>query len=180
MLMNWVQLIFIMICLNIWRAMMNWRLFYRLTSHQLLHHNAKSFYRSLGTKMVVVPLMLANTMFLPFVPAYLLMKPAAHLSNIGFTRKQEYEADAMGVDLMVKAGYNPLAMESIMGKIAGDGDLAQIFRDHPVGTDRIANIHKIIVEKYPQFLDTTISTKADLVKDSKADLNIKPINNTGK
>ena len=142
-------------------------------SHQVLHHNSRSYYRRIGMKVVLIPLFLANAVFLPIVPTYLLLKPSAKLADNAFTRKQEYEADSMGMDLMVKAGYNPLAMESIISKISGDGDLWEMGRGHPMGTNRIAAIHKLIVTKYPQFLEVVTSTEAKPVNDK----NIKPVNN---
>ena len=148
-------------------------------SHEILHHNRNDAYRRLGIKMILYPAIIANIIFAPFVPVYLLKNKINKSINASFTLQQEYAADAKGVDLMVKAGYNPLAMESIMGKIAGDGDLAQIWRDHPVGSNRIGAIHQIIVTKYPQFLETpTTEEKPADDKTIKPDSNIKPVNNT--
>jgi hypothetical protein len=54
---------------------------------------------------------------------------------------------------MVKAGYNPLAMETLMAKISGDaGPVATFFSSHPGGTERLTYIHEEIVQKYPQYL----------------------------
>jgi predicted Zn-dependent protease len=68
-------------------------------------------------------------------------------------RGLETNADMTGLDFMVKAGYNPLAMETIMTKITADaGIVTSFFSDHPLGTKRIARIHEAIKQKYPQFL----------------------------
>lgn len=82
-----------------------------------------------------------------------------HQSGIDITdpiqRPYEKEADLVGLDYMVKAGYNPLAMETICMKFAGDsGPVANFFASHPGGTERLTYIHDAIKTKYPQFLTT--------------------------
>lgn len=68
-------------------------------------------------------------------------------------RSLETDADLTGLDLMVKAGYNPLAMETFMTKLTADSGLVTaFFSTHPQGTKRIAHIHKAIQQKYPEFL----------------------------
>lgn len=80
-------------------------------------------------------------------------------------RKLEKEADLVGLGYMVKAGYNPLAMETFMNKLVGDaGPVTRFFADHPVGTDRLQYIHTAIVTNYPQFL--TPATRDNLVPGS--------------
>lgn len=69
------------------------------------------------------------------------------------SRPFEREADLVGLAYMVKAGYNPLAMETLMAKISGDaGPVATFFSSHPGGTERLTYIHEEIVQKYPQYL----------------------------
>ncbi len=69
------------------------------------------------------------------------------------SRPYEKEADLVGLDYMVKAGYNPLAMESLILKGAGDsGPVANFFATHPGGTERLVYIHKAIQSQYPQYL----------------------------
>jgi len=68
-------------------------------------------------------------------------------------QKYELDADKTAVDLMVKAGYNPLYMESIFQRIMSDGSYMNFFRTHPKGSIRVANIHQKIVTEYPEFLE---------------------------
>lgn len=51
-------------------------------------------------------------------------------------RQQELRADADGLRLMVRAGYQPEAALSIFSKILGDG-VATVWDTHPMGSDRI-------------------------------------------
>jgi Zn-dependent protease with chaperone function len=67
----------------------------------------------------------------------------------------EIEADRLGTNYIATAGYNPLAMESIIQKIAGDGWV--MWRTHPGGTTRLKQIHQHIAQTYPQWLTTTSS-----------------------
>lgn len=75
--------------------------------------------------------------------------------------QQPYEnrADLKGVDLMVRAGYNPVAMITAYDKFMGDGHA--IFRDHASATKRIDNVSRYIKSKYPQF-----SNDLNLVKEN--------------
>jgi hypothetical protein len=84
-----------------------------------------------------------------------------HQNGIAVTnpiaRPYEREADLVGLDYMVKAGYSPLAMETLMGKLAGDsGPVANFFASHPGGTERLTYIHEAIQSKYPQFLSADL------------------------
>lgn len=68
--------------------------------------------------------------------------------SLSFSQRQELEADTLAIELMVKAGFNPVSMENIMNKVAGDG--AKKYRTHPTGTERINNIRAVIQTKFPQ------------------------------
>lgn len=78
----------------------------------------------------------------------------------GFSSKHyEHDADIKGVDLMVKAGYNPLAMITFLNKISPEDHwiiqkLDYIFwiRSHPTGTKRLEKIYNHILANYPQFI----------------------------
>ena len=62
------------------------------------------------------------------------------------SRNDEFEADITGVDLMTKAGYNPLAMVSLLNKISGN--YLDIFESHPSGEKRILNVYNYIDYNY--------------------------------
>ncbi len=73
----------------------------------------------------------------------------AILSNIGasayvtsFTRDAERESDAMAIDTMVKAGYDPNALATFFERIkaeGGGGGIPAFLRTHPVPDERIEN-----------------------------------------
>jgi predicted Zn-dependent protease len=59
------------------------------------------------------------------------------------SRNYELQADALGLKLMMNAGYDPKAMETVQLKILGDGSNLVIWRSHPTGTVRLAAIRKL-------------------------------------
>ena len=64
------------------------------------------------------------------------------------SRKDEYEADLTGVDILANAGYNPLAMITLLYKIS-DENYIEFFYDHPTGAKRILNCYDYIEYNYP-------------------------------
>lgn len=73
---------------------------------------------------------------------------AQNLTMKKLSRVEESEADVTGVDLMVKAGYNPLAMVSVLYKISGN--YVDILEDHPSGDKRTMYIYNYITYTYPE------------------------------
>ena len=75
------------------------------------------------------------------------MNTANNLTMLKMSRSEEYEADITCVDLMTKAGYNPLAMVSVLFKIGG------CYKDftstHPSGDKRTMYIYDYITYTYP-------------------------------
>lgn len=69
------------------------------------------------------------------------------LSSAKLSRKDEFEADLSGVDLLVKAGYNPLAMISVLNKICGN--YIDIISTHPSGEKRLMNVYDYVSYNYP-------------------------------
>lgn len=66
--------------------------------------------------------------------------------------KYEEKADKKGVDLMVNAGYNPVAMIIALNKISGEESWFERNSTHPVGSERLAYIYEYIYAKYPAYL----------------------------
>ena len=71
-----------------------------------------------------------------------------NLSMKKMSRTEEYEADITGVDLMTKAGYNPLAMVSVLYKIGGN--YVDFVQDHPSGDKRTMYLYDYITYTYPE------------------------------
>ena len=79
--------------------------------------------------------------------ASLVQQVGGSLFTSGFSRKQEREADHMGLIFAAMAGYNPQVATTFWQRMAaqssGSGGL---FSDHPSDADRIKNIQKWMPE----------------------------------
>ena len=84
------------------------------------------------------------------------MTKTAGTKKVG--RIQENNADELGVDFLVKAGYNPLAGISIMNKIGEN--YKDFWADHPSTDKRILNMYKYVQDKYPQYIKQGFDTAA--------------------
>ncbi len=80
------------------------------------------------------------------------IKAGANIANnmtmLKMSRTEEYEADITGADLMTKAGYNPLAMVSVLNKISGN--YVDVISTHPSGDKRTMYVYDYITYTYPQ------------------------------
>ena len=72
---------------------------------------------------------------------------AQQLTVSKISRNDEFEADLTGVDVMSKAGYNPLAMISVLNKICGN--YLDILQTHPSGEKRLMNIYNYVEYNNP-------------------------------
>lgn len=68
-------------------------------------------------------------------------------------RGYEYKADLKGIDLMVNAGYNPIAAISVSNKIMPESPW-DFFTTHPVSSKRLFEMYKHIYKNYPWALKT--------------------------
>jgi predicted Zn-dependent protease len=80
----------------------------------------------------------------------------ASLFENGFSRDQEREADWLGIDYMVKAGYNPEGavqlQEYFYRQLEGGKNpmwAEGLFRTHPFSKERLDNARARIAERYP-------------------------------
>ena len=65
-----------------------------------------------------------------------------------FSRSDEYEADALGADMMAKAGYDPVAMATMFATLRAEqrrdpSKLERFFSSHPPPADREARIRNL-------------------------------------
>lgn len=72
------------------------------------------------------------------------------LASSKISRNDEFEADISGVDLMQKAGYNPLAMISLLNKISGN--YLDILESHPSGEKRLMNVYNYVEYNYTSYI----------------------------
>lgn len=83
---------------------------------------------------------------------------AATLIDNSYSREQETESDRLGIDYMVRAGYNPLGavqLQEFLLKQSGENDpawIAGLFRTHPFSRDRMNANRAYIESRYPTTL----------------------------
>jgi len=63
--------------------------------------------------------------------------------SINFTRSQEIEADAVGIQLLAGAGFDPQEMATFFESLArieglAEGEIPALLQDHPVTSERVA------------------------------------------
>jgi len=75
---------------------------------------------------------------------------AKQLSMNNMSTKQAMNADATAVDLMVKSGYNPLALIVVLGKM--DGSITETLTGKPANIKRTMAIYDYISYNYPSQL----------------------------
>lgn len=70
----------------------------------------------------------------------------------------ELKADTMAVDMMVKAGYNPVAIITGDNKWMGEAQWDfGLFTSHPKTSKRLFEVYKYIYKKYPQYLNSQMT-----------------------
>lgn len=100
--------------------------------------------------------------------------------SINFTRAKEKEADRIGIDMLIKAGYNPHSMAAFFQKMQENtryyytAHIPAILRTHPLDSDRIAEAENRTVrfakKNYPNSSDYALVKeliRTDVMRDSK-------------
>ena len=72
----------------------------------------------------------------------------------GLDKGAEHEADAMGVVLAARAGYNPFGLVDVLHKLAArgaeDGSLALLFKTHPAPGERLEQLGVMLTPRVAQ------------------------------
>ena len=72
-----------------------------------------------------------------------------------YTRKDEAEADAIGLIYMAKAGYDPRAAPRIWERVAKKGESSSIFSTHPSGSNRFEKLQKLVPQAMEFYKEST-------------------------
>ncbi|NIO16175.1 MAG: M48 family metalloprotease [Deltaproteobacteria bacterium] len=124
--------------------------------HATARHSVAAYQRALGLNIALLGVAVAGgsnmTMQLSSIGAGLIQN--------GFSREQERESDYLGVDYMVKAGYDPrgaIDLQEYFYKQFERGKntiwIEGLFRTHPFSEERLENVKRYSREKHPQSLD---------------------------
>ncbi len=81
--------------------------------------------------------------------------PAKWITMQFNSKAYEYKADLIGIDLMARAGYNPIASITEMNKWMPESMFDYgIFTSHPKTSKRLFEMYKYIYKKYPSALNS--------------------------
>lgn len=123
------------------------------TGHVTAKHSLAGYQRALATNVLLAGVSVAagGTMGVMELSGI-----TASLVNNGFSREQEREADWLGIDYMVKAGYNPEGavrlQEYFYSQLEGGKNpmfVEGLFRTHPFSKERMDNARAHIADRYP-------------------------------
>ncbi len=80
------------------------------------------------------------------------------------SKSYEHKADLAAIEYMVNAGYNPIAMITIMNKIGGESvwDWG-ILWSHPKTSSRLLKDYQYIYRKYPQYLNSDMTKNVNYI-----------------
>ncbi len=78
----------------------------------------------------------------------------ANLTELKYSRDDEYQADEAGIVYMMRAGYNPYGMVEMLGDLQGlsesePGRLAEMLSTHPLTSKRVEEARGIVQKKSP-------------------------------
>ncbi len=111
--------------------------------HVLQRHGLKGVINQLGVTLMI-PLVFGDMGSVMIAVA----GAGASLINLGFSRGQESEADALGVNLLDQAGVDPRGMEQFFKWMSAEeakkGSVPAFLSTHPLSSEREAAIHTAI------------------------------------
>jgi predicted Zn-dependent protease len=120
------------------------------------------------TKATLLQFSMIPLMFIPMTAAVYMGVMEAYMNGVPlaflkFSRKDEQEADFLGLQYMYKAGYDPNAFVGFFGKVMDEerrspGSMAKVFADHPPTGDRIIASEEEIQKILPKKSEYLVST----------------------
>jgi len=123
------------------------------TGHVTAKHSLAGYQRAMAANVLVAGVVLGTG---GRAGVQELSGITASLIESGFSRDQEREADWLGIDYMVKAGYNPEGavqlQEYFYQQLEGGKNpmwAEGLFRTHPFSKERLDNARARIAERYP-------------------------------
>ena len=82
-------------------------------------------------------------------------KVAGQMVVLKYGRDDEYQADALGIKYMEKAGYNPWGMvetlQFLMTLGEEGGRLDELFQTHPLSSERVKAAHNNVTKNYASY-----------------------------
>jgi len=122
-----------------------------IIGHEIIHSNNRHTVRQLKKRIIPTLLTLPIDIIGATVPglgsAVAPIKVSRQLLFASYSRKNETEADDLGVILAAKAGYDPLSLPKVLNRmnkviklVYNYSEKKNYFADHPYTPDRVSNI----------------------------------------
>lgn len=131
-------------------------------AHVSAHHHGEALTRAYGIQLLSSIILGSNQAQAARIAGEFI----AGMGMLYFSRQNEYEADAKGMEYLARTGYQPGAMVSFMQKLAqaeqGGGGARRItlFATHPPISERIARL-AVLEQQYPADLRLSGPVYAD-------------------
>ncbi|MGH9405482.1 MAG: M48 family metallopeptidase [Terriglobia bacterium] len=136
-------------------------------AHEIAHVARRDWAGSM-TKQTILSYATIPLMFTPMsIGTYYLLNgvlgTGIPMAFLKFSRDDEAEADFYGLEYMYKAGYDPDAFLSMMGKVVNEerespGSVNSVFMDHPPTPDRIIKAEEEIQHVLPKRQESLVTT----------------------
>jgi len=135
-----------------WAALLGHEAGHLAKEHQKANASRQATLQGTATALGFIPLPLIGA-----VARAIAMPIAATAINAHYSRDQEREADALSVQYMVAAGYDPQGAIHLQETLlaVGGGKGGAFFSSHPGGQERIKNIQAAIEQQSPRTYETT-------------------------
>jgi predicted Zn-dependent protease len=122
--------------------------------HVLARHGAQQLAKSQLTEGLIgaVAVAASNPNDPSGASAAQVAQVVGQLVNLKYSREDELQSDALGVRIMVDAGYDPRAMiavQQILEQLAQEGRPPEFLNSHPDPANRITNIEAAIQAEFP-------------------------------
>jgi hypothetical protein len=134
-------------------------------AHEIAHVAARHAMENQAKGMLAEIGLLAGSIFLGGLGGMLINQGAqfgALLGFMKFNRSAESEADALGVQYLYAAGYDPNAMSTMFEKLSAKnkkkpGTISKLFSSHPQSIDRM-EATRVLVSRFPEKEEYVLST----------------------
>ena len=150
------------------KRMNNERELAAVLAHETVHiaamHSVQGLQRELGVRVVAE---LAGSVIggTGGQAAEVGAKIAGTMVNLNYGRKDEYQADTVGIRYMTQAGYNPWGMVELLNTLRSMSDqeggvFDEMFSTHPLPGNRIEETQDVVEKEYPQYSADTKDPRA--------------------
>ncbi|MCK4601984.1 MAG: M48 family metalloprotease [Phycisphaerae bacterium] len=136
------------------------------TGHVAARHNVKQLQQSVGWSVLIRVAGYAAGED-KREAAETIAKVVAGMTQLKYSRGDEYEADETGIKYMAEAGYNPWGMVELLTSLKNlsdsePGTFGEMFQTHPLTSKRIDKAREIIEDedKYEDFSPTSPDPRA--------------------